>query len=205
MDELTDRSARISQGSFVVRVFLAGVFVCAAAVLCGRLMIGVWPPQTLSVESLMGTAFLGSSLLLLLTSLLLHRALGAVRREYQNLFRRRMLAAVVAATLFFSVQAYGLWCLQVLLDPQRAAVGAMSFAFVFTALHAMHVVVAMMFLIYVTARSLNGRYDHEYYWGVTVCIWFWDVLGVVWIAILGVLVISSLSGLVGTIKPFPAA
>jgi len=195
MTELTDRPAGVSQGSFVVRVFLAGVGVCALAAICGQFMIRIWPPTGVSVASRIGSAFTVSSVLLLATSLSLHRARSSVRRERQVSFRRQMIVAVMAATLFFSVQAYGLWCLQAVLDPARAAVGAKSFAFVFTVLHALHVVVAMMFLIYVTARSLIGRYDHEYYWGVTVCVWFWDLLGVVWMAILGVLVISWASGL----------
>ena len=194
--ERTDRSGAVSQGTFVVRVFLAGVIVCTVAVVFGQLMIRVWPPTTVLVESMMGTAFVVSSTLLLATSLSLHRARCAVRRERQALFRRRMMGAVAVATLFFSVQAYGLRCLEAVLDPSRVAVGAKSFAFVFTALHALHVAVAMMFLIYVTARSLNGRYDHEYYWGVTICVWFWDLLGLVWLAILGVFIITWASGLI---------
>ena len=195
MTELTDRPARLSQGAFVIRVFLAGVSVCGLAAICGQFLIRMWPPTSVSVASMIGVAFAVSSTLLLATSLSLHRARRSVRLERQLVFRRQMIVAVIAATLFFSVQAYGLWCLQAVLDPARAAVGANSFAFVFTVLHALHVVVAMMFLIYVTARSLIGRYDHEYYWGVTVCVWFWDLLGVVWVAILGVLVISWASGL----------
>ncbi len=52
-------------------------------------------------------------------------------------------------------------------------------------LHGLHVTVAMMVLSYVTLRALNDRYDLEYSFGVSVCTWFWHILGVVWIFILG--------------------
>ena len=54
----------------------------------------------------------------------------------------------------------------------------------FAVLHVLHFTVAMMFLVYVMLRSFQDRYDHEYYFGVTVCTWFWHVLGIVWVAIL---------------------
>ena len=59
------------------------------------------------------------------------------------------------------------------------------------ALHGMHFVVAVLFLSYVTVRALADRYDHEYYWGVSVAAWFWHALGVVWIGILAVFAIAA--------------
>ena len=68
--------------------------------------------------------------------------------------------------------------------------GAHVFAFVFVALHAMHFVVALWFLTFVTLKARYERYDHEYYWGVTVCTWFWHALGLVWLAILAVFAVA---------------
>jgi heme/copper-type cytochrome/quinol oxidase subunit 3 len=58
-------------------------------------------------------------------------------------------------------------------------------------LHGMHFVVALLFLCHITVQAMADRYDHEYYWGVTVCAWFWHALGVAWVAILFVMLIAQ--------------
>ena len=60
---------------------------------------------------------------------------------------------------------------------------------VIAALHGMHFVIALLFLSYVTVQAFADRYDHEYFFGVTVCSWFWHLLAVVWCAILVVMMI----------------
>jgi len=46
--------------------------------------------------------------------------------------------------------------------------------------------------VYVTVQALADRYDHEYYWGVTLCAWFWHALGLVWCVILATMGIATL-------------
>ena len=137
-------------------------------------------------------AFWISTILLFWTSVLLLQAQGLVRVEKQRPFRRRMVLAVVVGALFVSVQSYALWWL---LEQQErtataASTGSAAFTFVLAFLHAMHVSIALLFLILVTLKSFADRYDHEYYWGVTVCGAFWHVLGFVWMAILMVFLIA---------------
>jgi hypothetical protein len=59
------------------------------------------------------------------------------------------------------------------------------------ALHAMHFTLALMFLVWVTLGAFADRYDHEYFWGVVVCAWFWHALGIAWGCILIVFAIST--------------
>ncbi|MBW3541049.1 MAG: cytochrome c oxidase subunit 3 [Planctomycetes bacterium] len=137
-------------------------------------------------------AFVASTVLLWTASTVLARALHHVRLERQRPFRQSLIAALAAGTLFVGVQGYGLWCL---LENRRAAaeaqVGEHAFTFVLTSLHGLHVTVAILFLSFVCVRACADRYDHEYYWGVTVCSWFWHVPGVVWMAILLVFAIAA--------------
>ena len=56
--------------------------------------------------------------------------------------------------------------------------------FVAVALHALHGIAALLWLVYATLRGFAGDYDHEYRFGLTACGWCWHALGVVWIAIL---------------------
>jgi len=121
-----------------------------------------------------------------------HRAVGAVRREKQRRFRRRLLIALIAGVGFVAVQSYGLWCLfgSQPRTAEAASTGPQAFVFVLTVLHGMHVSIALMFLTFVYLKSLINRYDHEYHWGVTFCGWFWHALGMVWLAIVFVFLIA---------------
>jgi cytochrome c oxidase subunit 3 len=135
-------------------------------------------------------AFWFTTLILALGSGLLQHASHCVRIERQRPFRRCLLMAVAAGTLFVGLQIYGLACLirnQVAEDVQT---GANAFIVIIGALHAMHFSLALLFLVWVTLNALADRYDHEYSWGVTLCAWFWHGLGIVWVLILVVLAIA---------------
>lgn len=182
-------AGRTTTESFARRFFLAAIAVYGtAAGLLSGLVVG-FPPEPASALRLPG-AFVISSGLLLLVSGALHRAVQFVRVERQRSFRRALWFALFAGVLFVGVQGYGLTCLLTMENPVAAQTGSVAFAFVFAAMHGLHVVVALLFLLFVTLRAAADRYDHEYYWGVTVTGWFWHALGVAWLAILAVIVIA---------------
>lgn len=137
-------------------------------------------------------AFGISTGLLLLGSWNLNCAVRAVRIEKQCRFRRRLLAALGAATLFVGFQSRGLWYFLQNQNPAEASTGAGAFVFVFATLHGLHFALAILFLLFVTLRAFRDKYDHEYHWGVVVCAYFWHFLAIVWIVILGVLGIALL-------------
>lgn len=136
-------------------------------------------------------AFGISTFLLLIGSLYLHRALGAVKAEKAALFRRSLVQGMSAGTLFVGIQIYGLWCLIQRQRPEDASTGANAFVVCLAALHGLHFTVALMFLCYVSVKGFAARYDHEYYWGVQVCTWFWHILGIAWLAIMAVMAIAA--------------
>lgn len=136
-------------------------------------------------------SFLGSSLLLAIGSLSLHRSMWAVKLEKSLIFRRSLAAAMVSGTTFIGLQSFGLWCLIRNTRAEDASTGVNPFIVVLSVLHGMHFSVALMFLTYVTIKAYAARYDHEYYWGVQVCAWFWHGLGLAWMGILGVFAITS--------------
>ena len=179
---------RQSQSTLLFFWVAAAIFVSGAALAC--LLVRVAPPTNDAVDVTFPIAFAVSTLLLLGGSFALHRAIHFIRIERQARFRHALAVAMFAGTLFVGVQSYGLWCLRQSPIGLDAMTGAGAFAFVITVLHAMHFCVALMFVVYVAVRAFAGRYDHEYYWGVTVCAWFWHALGAVWLVILGVFAIS---------------
>jgi heme/copper-type cytochrome/quinol oxidase subunit 3 len=140
-------------------------------------------------------AFAVSTLLLIAGSIAMSKAVAAVRRENQRSFRHQLHVALCAGTLFMGVQAYGLWSL---LPAERAvgdaSVGATPYVLMFAAMHALHLSVAVLFLAFVTTRAHGDRYDHEYYWGVRVCAWFWHALGVAWLFVLVIVGFAAVYG-----------
>ncbi len=94
-------------------------------------------------------------------------------------------------TIFVALQGASLNWLVQRQSPDDVATGAAAFVMIAAALHAMHFVVAILFLAYVVVNAGYDRYDHEYYFGVTVCAWFWHALGILWIAVLVVIAIAS--------------
>jgi cytochrome c oxidase subunit 3 len=187
-----------SESRFVLRLFgvTAGLFTAAAS-LAAVLTLAF--PQRVRPDSgtfIVPIAFAFSTALLLACSVALQRAIGAVRRERQRTFRRALLAAVACGTGFVGVQIFGLWRivqnLQLDRNAGEAQLGAAMLVLGAAALHALHVSVALMVLVYVTLRGLNDRYDHEYSFGVAACAWFWHILGFLWLFILGAYGVVSL-------------
>lgn len=134
--------------------------------------------------------FLISSLLLLAGSITLSLAVRSIRQERQVEFRSWLTWGLICASLFMGTQFYGLWSMfPTNRQAADASLGVLSFVFALTTLHVAHFFVASLFVCFVTAQAVSGRYDHEYYWGVKVCAWFWHALGIVWLAILFVFTI----------------
>lgn len=179
---------RLTQSEFAVRFFQAGAVAVAASLGLTWALLKLLPPDT-TPESTVPPAFALTTMLLIGVSVLLHKGLSSVRRERQTPFRRGMLGGLVCGIIFVGVQGYGIAGLLQVSNTAEVQTGALAFVAVFTALHCLHVSVAMLFLVYVTLQSLVDRYDHEYYWGVTVCVWFWHALGIAWMAILAVFAI----------------
>ncbi|MGD9857841.1 MAG: cytochrome c oxidase subunit 3 [Planctomycetaceae bacterium] len=190
----SQRPARHAFGhSRAARRFFAAVLgVCVVAMLTESVVSRVPRLTPRSPTVLFPPAFWISSALLLLGSLLLSRALSLVRLEKQRPFRRMLVSTLAVGALFVGVQSFGLWTLMPHdRSSQAAQVGVNAFVLMLAALHALHFVVAVLFLSFVTVRAFDDRYDHEYHWGVTVCAWFWHALGVVWLGILCVFAIAA--------------
>lgn len=182
-----------SRSEFAIRFGVVSVLLLALAGSLAVLLLRCFPPAPDQAPNHFPVAFAVSTLFLLLGSVVLSRARGYVRRERQRLFRRNLRLALAAGTLFVSMQAYTLTCLIRQQPAEEAPIGAGAFVAVIAALHAMHFVVAMLFLVYITVQAHEDRYDHEYFWGVTVCTWFWHVLGIIWAMVLVVILIATVT------------
>ncbi|HXY35081.1 MAG TPA: hypothetical protein VEI07_12700 [Planctomycetaceae bacterium] len=179
----------LPESRFVLRFFALSAGLFTTAGLITFLLCRFVAPPRAPGQFIIPAAFGFSTVLLILCSVSQALGLAAVRRERQHPFRRDMLWALAFGTAFVGVQVFGMWCivqnLRAHQNAGEAQLGATALVMGSAAMHALHVIVALLVLTYVTLRGLNDRYDHEYSFGVAVCSWFWHILGALWILILG--------------------
>ena len=180
----TPQTSRLTVRFIVVAGLLYGLSGTIAAVLI-RFVPN--PPSTGRLT--LPPVFWITTGLLAVASAELHYSVQQVRRERQRLFRRSLGMALIAGTLFVAFQACGLRFLMQNQIPDEVQTGSAAFVTMLVALHAMHLMLALLFLVWVTLSAFADRYDHEYYWSVSVCAWFWHALGAVWLVILAVFMI----------------
>jgi cytochrome c oxidase subunit 3 len=178
------------RSAYAMQFFLLAAALLLVAITLSMVLLSLLPPNTAARPNQFSWAFGVSTCLLLSGSGCMHQAIESVRRERQSRFRRWLKLALTAGTLFVAVQTYALTCLIRQQPPDDASTGAAAFVAVFAAMHGMHFVIALLFLSHITVQALADRYDHEYFWGVTVCAWFWHALGLVWLAILFVMMVA---------------
>ncbi len=183
-------TARRSQSEFALRFFFVSLALVVVASGITQALIHWVGPRQAGASLVVPPTFWITTVLLITGGASLQIGLNKVRLEKQRPFRQALLAALASGTAFVGIQSYGLWCLMQQQNPSEAAIAAGAFVLVFAALHALHFSVAMLFLVFVTVNGFAERYDHEYYWGVTVCTYFWHALSVVWFCILCVIAIA---------------
>ncbi len=185
----------LPQSQFALRFFGLSLGLFSSAGLLAWVLVRLIGPPHAPGQFVIPGAFAFSTLCLVLCSATQIRALAAVRRERQPEFRRNLLWALAYGTAFVGVQVFGMWCvvqnLRAIQSEGEAQLGATALVIGAAAMHAMHVVVALLVLTLITLRALNDRYDHEYSFGVMGCSWVWHGLGVMWIFILGAFIICG--------------
>jgi len=179
------------RSQFALRFFLVSIIVLIGAGGLSLTLHSFIPVRFEENPNKYPRSFIGSTLLLIVGSVCLSRATEYVKRERQKLFRRHLVLAMISGMLFVGLQSFALRRFISQQPTEDVQTGAGAFVAVMASLHAMHFVVALLFLVFITVNSFADRYDHEYYWGVTVCSWFWHALGIVWCAIIGVIATSS--------------
>jgi len=194
MPRLATTRRETGKGSLAVRFILTSAMLYALAGGVAWLLVRFLPAPRPTTEATLPRVFWITTGLLIAGSGALHRAVHFVRREKQLPFRRSLVAALLCGTLFCGIQTYGLRCLARHQNPAEVETGANAFLTAISALHGMHFTLALLFLTWVTLNALIDRYDHEYFWGVSLCAWFWHALGAVWGLILIVFLIATHGG-----------
>jgi len=175
----------------MLRFVISAAVIYVAVGLAAWLLIRVLPLPQSANEAIFPPVFWLSTGLLIAASVMMQRALYFVRLERQPRFRKSLLVALGLGASFVALQSYGLACMIRHQSPGEVETGANAFLTMLAALHAMHVTLALMLLIWVTLSAVVDRYDHEYYLGPLFCAWFWHGLGIVWMLIMTIFLIAT--------------
>ncbi|MEM9253770.1 MAG: cytochrome c oxidase subunit 3 [Planctomycetota bacterium] len=201
-------------GSFGMFLFLASLAILFAASMLGYLLISYFAHtprevlgaggQMIPVESNVPDVHIpallwASTLLILGSSITMHLAQRAVKRERQAAFRRYMLATLGLAVAFCALQVPALITLlnahyaslpetRNAAAPVYALAGLVAFLII---LHAAHVLGGILPLGYITRRAMNDAYDHEWHEPVNHLTSYWHFLDVVWIIMFTVFLVST--------------
>lgn len=174
-----------------IRFFILGAGSCVTAGLLMWVLCRTFGKIAAETNIVFPVSFIVSSFLLFNGDLALARALKFVRRERQSEFRFWLLSGFGLGTLFMGVQGYALWSIfPEVRTAGSATVESLAFILCLAALHGLHFLIGVLFVAFIISRTYANRYDHEYFWGVRICVWYWHFLMVVWIAILAIISIA---------------
>ncbi len=198
-----------SKSELALRFFVLSVGLLLVAMLTGFAAVRVFPAAERPGGVSMPFAFWISTMLLAACSVTLQRAAWRVRVQRLDSFRRLLAWSLLSGTIFVGVQACGL---NVLVQnqtpvhsaqPESAETGANAFVVMVAGMHGVHIVVALLFIAWVTVNAYGNRYDHEYSSSVTFCAWFWHALSIVWLVILSLFAAGAITGFEGISVPDP--
>ncbi|NNM88209.1 MAG: heme-copper oxidase subunit III [Phycisphaerae bacterium] len=150
-----------------------------------------------------------STAVLLISSITMHAGLRAIQHGRESRLTRNLAAtfglgllflilqAISAVDIFHSLQLSNIAMARVGirntgglapgLTPVVQTHVLIAAFYVFTALHALHVIGGLIPLGVVLQRAINGVYSRNYYPGVRYCSIYWHFLDVVWLVIFVVL------------------
>jgi cytochrome c oxidase subunit 3 len=121
-----------------------------------------------------------SSAVIVLSSITLHFAYLSARKDELSKVRLGMILTTVLGIVFLVSQWYS-WV--ALVDKDVFFVGnpAGSFLYVFTGLHAIHLISAVIFLIIVLISSFRYRVHSKNMNAIEMCVTYWHFLGGLWL------------------------
>lgn len=154
-------------------LFFAGLFAAYFTIRAGA--DGSWPPDDVHLETGVALAF---TAVLVLSSLTMHRAVGAGVRGATSSFRRWLLLTVVLAVVFLANQAREWGAAD--FGPDSHAYG--SAFFVMTGFHGLHVLGGVAVMLVVLARLYGRGAVEADAPSMEVLAAYWHFVDVVWVA-----------------------
>lgn len=128
-----------------------------------------------------------STLIIVLASVTIQRAHGAVRRGQDRRLTSNLTATFVIGVVFLLLQTFNWWEFYQAIRHIDLSGAYLGMFFVLTGLHAAHVVGGLIPLGIVIGRAGRGRYSPNFHPGVRYLAIYWHFLDAVWVALFCVL------------------
>lgn len=190
----TDRAASFIAGKFGLGLFLASLGMLFGATLIAfivlRLQIGKHWPELPALPRILWF----STLVIVMSSATMQWGLWAIRRGRSSQLRLAMLATLALGFVFVALQAVA-WIewLPPAVDRWNESSEwrfALTVFYVFTCLHAAHVVGGLAPMAVVASRAVQSRYSSRDYAGVQYCAMYWHFLDAVWLLLFTTLMLG---------------
>jgi cytochrome c oxidase subunit 3 len=176
---------RSEQGAWLFIGSLSVFFVSCMILYAVYVMLRIAPRAGEIEPFFLPRTFILTTVNLIAISILLHMAVGAVRRERRVDFARYVVIAFILSWAFFIVQGAGLtWMVSELLKPTTTSRNLYGLTFFLVVVHALHVVGGVAGLTFLLFGLSRGSYDHERHFPVRFCAIYWHFLDVVWLLML---------------------
>ena len=157
-------------------MFFAGLI---GTFLVFRLGSVTWPPPSQAdVRLPIGITGI-NTIVLLLSGYTMIRALRAVHRNSQKQLRRWLLVTGLLGAIFLIVQGSE-WVRLVHHGFTLSSGVYGSIFYVLIGCHALHALVAVVWVFGVLAKALTGRFSVDHYLGVEICAIYWSFVVVLW-------------------------
>lgn len=177
--------ARAFQGVVLLLVSLGVFFFSSMLLYAIYVLLRIAPEVGQIIPFYLPRGFLLTTTILIAISVLLHMAVGAVKLERQVDFRRYVVLALALSLVFFATQGSGLfWMVNQLLQPHPTMVNLYGFTMFLVIVHALHVIGGVAGLVFLVFGIFRQAYDHERYFPVRFCAFYWHFLDVVWIVMM---------------------
>ena len=157
-------------------MFFAGLI---GTFLVFRLGSTTWPPPSqVDVRLPIGATGL-NTIVLLLSGYTMFQALRAIRQDRQNKLRNRLFVTGLLGVIFLVVQ--GAEWVRLVHHGFTLSSGIYgSIFYVLIGCHALHVLVAVFWLLAVFAGAIAGRFSDNNHVGVEVCAIYWAFVVLLW-------------------------
>ncbi|WP_291781596.1 cytochrome c oxidase subunit 3 [Cecembia sp.] len=121
-----------------------------------------------------------SSVVIVLSSVTLHYAYTAAKKDELSKIRLGMILTSILGVIFLVAQWYS-WVALVDRDVFFVGNPAGSFLYVFTGLHAIHLISGVIFLIIVLISSFRYKVHSKNMNAMEMCVTYWHFLGGLWL------------------------
>ncbi len=121
-----------------------------------------------------------SSGVIVLSSLVFHWAFTAAKKDELNKLKAGMIATTILGIAFLVMQWYS-WVALVDRDVYFVGNPSGSFLYIFTGLHAIHLISGVIFLIIVLISSFKYQVHSKNMTALEMCLTYWHFLGGLWL------------------------